>query len=55
MHYHLLNLKNIKYWTGEGLRHKAGVVEKAKFEYSLSGKVFNKGLDEKDKKSGRQE
>ena len=31
---------------------KSGVVEKAKFEYSPLGKVFNKGLDEKEKKEG---
>ena len=35
--------------NGEDLEIKPGVVEKAKFEYSSLGKVFNKGLDEKDK------
>ena len=38
--------------TKKNLRHKPRVAEKAKFEYSLMGKVFNKGLDEKDKKEG---
>ena len=32
------------------LGYKAGAVEQAKFEYSPSVKIFNKGLDEKDKK-----
>ena len=38
--------------TGEDLGYKPGVVEKAKFEYSPLGKVFNNALDEKDKKEG---
>ena len=38
--------------TGEDLGYKPGVFEKAKFEYSPLGKVFNKGLDESDKKEG---
>ena len=38
--------------TGEDLRYKPGVVEKAKLEYSPLGKVFNKRLDESDKKEG---
>ena len=38
--------------TGEDLRYKPGVVEQAKFEYSPLGKVFNKGLEKKDKKDG---
>ena len=36
--------------SGEDLGYKAGVVEKANFEYSPLSKVFNKGLD--DKKEG---
>ena len=43
-------LKKYEYLTGEDLGYKTGVVEKAKFEYSPLGKVFNKGLDESDKK-----
>ena len=38
--------------TKKDLRYKPRVAEKAKFEYSLMCKVFNKGLDEKDKKEG---
>ena len=38
--------------AGEDLRYKPGVIEKAKFEYSSSRKVFNKGLEENDKKEG---
>ena len=38
--------------TGEDLRYKPGVVEKARFEYSPFGKVFNKRLEEVDKKEG---
>ena len=36
--------------TGEDLGYKPDVTQKAKFEYSSLGKVFNKGLDESDKK-----
>ena len=36
--------------TGEDLGYKSDVIQKAKFEYSPLGKVFNKGLDENDKK-----
>ena len=36
--------------TGKDLRCKPGVLQQAKFKYSSLGKVFNKGLDEKDKK-----
>ena len=45
-------LDKYEYLTGEDLGYKPGVVEPAKFEYSALGKVFNKGLDEKDKKEG---
>ena len=38
--------------TGEDLRYKPGVVEKAKFEFSPLGKVFNKVLKEDDEKEG---
>ena len=41
-----------EYLTGEDLSIKPGAVEKAKFEYSPLGKVFNKGLSEEDKKEG---
>ena len=38
--------------TVEDLGYKPDVIEKAKFEYSPLGKVFNKGLDKSDKKEG---
>ena len=45
-------LEKYEYLTGEDLGYKPDVVQKAKFEYSPLGKVFNKGLDESDKKEG---
>ena len=45
-------IENYKYLTGEDLGYKPDVIQKAKFEYSPLGKVFNKGLDESDKKLG---
>ena len=41
-----------EYLTSEYLGHKPSTVEQAKFEYSPLGKVFNKGLNEDDKKEG---
>ena len=38
--------------TGGDLGYTPGVVEQTKFEYYPLGKVFNKWLDEKDKKVG---
>ena len=38
--------------TGEDLGYKPDIVQKAKFEYSLLGEVFNKRLAESDKKEG---
>ena len=38
--------------TGEDFRYRPGVVEKAQFEYSPSGEVFNKRFDKDDKKEG---
>ena len=46
------NLGKYEYLTGEDLGLKPSTVEQAKFEYSPLGKVFNKGLSEKDKKEG---
>ena len=46
------NLDKYKYLTGEDLDLKPSTIEKAKFEYSSLGKIFNKGLDEEDKKEG---
>ena len=44
-------LGEYEYLTGEDLGYKPNVVQKAKFEYSPLGQVFNKGL-EKDEKQG---
>ena len=38
--------------TGEDLGLKPITAEKAKFEYSPQGKIFNKGLDKNDQKEG---
>ena len=43
-------LEKHEYLTGEDLGYKPDVIQKAKFEYSPLGKVFNKELDESDKK-----
>ena len=40
-------LDKYEYVTGEGLGYKPHVVQKAKFEYSPLGQVFNKGLEKK--------
>ena len=44
------NLDKYELLTGEDLDIKPSIVEQAKFEYSPLGKIFNKGLSEKDKK-----
>ena len=36
--------------TGEDLGYRPSVLEQTKFDYSPLGKVFNKGLDDKDDK-----
>ena len=46
------NLDKYEYLTGEDLGLRPSTVEKAKFEYSSLGKIFNKGLSEEDKKEG---
>ena len=38
--------------TGEDLGYKLSMTEQAKFDSSPLGKVFNKRLDEEDKKEG---
>ena len=43
-------LEKYKYLNGEDLGYNPDVIQKAKFEYSLLGNIFNKGLDESDKK-----
>ena len=45
-------LEKYEYLTGEDLGYKLDKIQKAKFEYSPLGKVFNKGLDESDTKEG---
>ena len=44
------NLDKNEYLTGEDLGLNPSTVEQAKFEYSLLGKIFNKGLEKNDKK-----
>ena len=46
------NLDKYELLTGEDLGFKPSTIEEAKFEYSLLGKAFNKGLSEEDKKEG---
>ena len=46
------NLEKYEYLTGEDLDLKPSTVEQAECEYSSLGKLFNKGLDEEDKKDG---
>ena len=44
------NLYKYQYLTGEDLGLNPSTVKKAKFEYSPLGRIFNKGLNEDDKK-----
>ena len=46
------NLDKYEYLNGEDLGLKPSTIERAKFEYSPLGKIFNKGLDKDDKKEG---
>ena len=46
------DLRKYEYLTGEDLGYKLSMTVQAKFDYSPFGKVFNKGLDEEDKKEG---
>ena len=46
------NLDKYDYLTGEDLGYKPSVIERAKFEYSPLGKIFNKGLDKDDREEG---
>ena len=45
-------LDKYKYLTGQDLGYKPDVVQKAKFECSPLGQVFNKGLDTSEKQIG---
>ena len=46
------NLDKYELLTGEDLNIKPSTVEQARFEYSLLGRMFNKGLSDEDKKEG---
>ena len=46
------NLDKFDLLTGEDLDYKPSTVVQAKFEYSLLGNIFNKGLSKDDKKEG---
>ena len=45
-------LDKYEYLTGKDLGYKPDIVQKAKFEYSPLGQVFNKGLDVGEKQEG---
>ena len=45
-------LDKYEYLTGEDLGYRPDPVQKAKFEYSPLGQVFNKGLDSNEKQEG---
>ena len=44
------NLDKNEYLTDKNLGLKPSTIEQTKFEYSLLGKIFNKGLNEDNKK-----
>ena len=46
------NLDKCEYLTGEDLGLTSSTIERTKFEYSPSGKIFNKGLSKDDQKEG---
>ena len=46
------DLDKYEYLTSEDLGYKTYAVEQAKFDYSPSGKVVNKGFKKQDKKEG---
>ena len=45
-------LDKYEYLTGEDLGYRANPIQKAKFEYSSFGQIFNKGLDVGEKQEG---
>ena len=45
-------LDKYEYLTGEDLGYRPDPVQKAKFEYSPLGQVFNKGLEKDEKQEG---
>ena len=46
------NLDKCEYLTGEDLGLKPSTAKQGKFEYSSSGKIFNKGLHKNYRKEG---
>ena len=46
------DLDKYEYLTGKDLQYKPDPIQKAKFEYSPLGQVFNKGLDSSDRQEG---
>ena len=46
------NLEKYEYLTGEDLGLKPSTVEQVKYDYSLLGNIFTKGLKKEDKKEG---
>ena len=46
------NLEKYEYLNGEDFSLKPNTIEQARFEYSPLAKIFNKGLNEDDKKEG---
>ena len=42
------NLDKYKYLTGRDLGLKSSTIEQARFQYSILGKIFNKGLNKDD-------
>ena len=45
-------LDKYEYWIGEDLGYRPDPIQKAKFEYSPLGQVFNKGLTTDEKSEG---
>ena len=46
------DLDKYEYLTKKDLNYKPGPIQKAKFEYSSLGQIFNKGLDSNERKEG---
>ena len=46
------NQDKYEYLTGEDLGLKPRIVERAKFEYSQLGNIFNKGLNKEEEEGG---
>ena len=46
------DLNKYEYLTNKDLGYKPDPIQKAKFEYSPLGQVFNKGLDSSEKQEG---